>query len=252
MRFHQIILASALLALAPVACGGAPVDATEESDDEVKVGATLTEKDNGKTVTVTEGQSVVLALHANPSTGYDWLVTSTDKTFGYPKTKFTADSQAIGSGGTDKMTWKTKSPLSMVGKHHVELAYKRSWEKSAQKTFAFDVVVKAAVATDVVIDANDAGKTVSVKKGQDIVVKLASNPSTGYDWTVSRTDKSFGYPDSVSFTPDSNAIGSGGVDVLTWKTTDPFAQGVHTVELSYKRAWDKTAAKTFTFTVDVQ
>jgi inhibitor of cysteine peptidase len=250
---QNLLLVAALLALAPVACGGtADTSVADEADEAIKVGATLTEGDNGGSVTVTEGQSVVLTLSANPTTGYDWVVTSTDKTFGYPKTKFTADSQKVGSGGIDKMTWSTKSPLSMVGTHHVELAYKRSWEKSSLKTFKFDVVVKAPGASAVHIDANDAGKTVSVKKGQDIVVSLASNPTTGYDWSVSRTDKSFGYPDSVAFVADSKAIGSGGTDVLTWKTSDPFAQGTHSVELVYKRAWDKTAAKTFAFTVNVQ
>ena len=250
MRLSNLVFAASLLALTPIACGGvADGAAADEGDESIKVGASLTAKDNGRTVTVTEGQSVVVSLSANPTTGYDWVVTSTDKTFGYPKVKFTPDSKAVGSGGIDKMTWSTKSPLSMAGKHHVELAYKRSWEKSSLKTFTFDVIVKAAA---VHVDESDAGKTIAVKAGQDIIVALASNPSTGYSWTVSSTDKSFGYPETVAFVPDSNAVGSGGVDVLTWKTTDPFALGTHHVTLAYKRSWDKTAAKTFAFTVDVQ
>ncbi|MDB4998839.1 MAG: hypothetical protein JWM74_6271, partial [Myxococcaceae bacterium] len=48
---------------------------------------------------------------------------------------------AVGSGGTEKLTWKTSSPLSMVGSHRVELEYKRAWEKNVKplKTFSFTV-----------------------------------------------------------------------------------------------------------------
>ena len=44
----------------------------------------MTEKDDGKTVTVTEGQNLVVKLQSNPTTGYKWKVVSTDRTFGYP------------------------------------------------------------------------------------------------------------------------------------------------------------------------
>ena len=48
---------------------------------------------------------------------------------------------SIGSGGTEKLTWKTSSPLSMVGSHDVQLEYKRSWEKNVAplQKFAFTV-----------------------------------------------------------------------------------------------------------------
>src|SRR5687768_1448233 len=88
------ILPSALAALLLVsgsllACSTASEDdniaSGEEAsaEDELK-SLVLTEADNGRTITVPEGQNVVVKLASNPSTGYEWSVASTDRTFGYP------------------------------------------------------------------------------------------------------------------------------------------------------------------------
>jgi predicted secreted protein len=116
-------------------------ESTDDASDELK--GPITEKGNGKTFNVTEGDDVVLTLPANLTTGYDWVVTSTDRSFGYPTKSFKVDSSAIGSGGMRTFTWKTRAPFSLVGSHRVELAYKRSWESGSAKTFAFTVKVLA-------------------------------------------------------------------------------------------------------------
>lgn len=141
----------ALLALsAPFAagCSGeaaqvAADDGTDSSEDELRT-FTLTERDNGRTVHINAGQSLTLKLASNPTTGFDWDVTRTDRTFGYPKESFSASSGAVGSGGTKKMVWSTRGPLDMRGTHQVTLEYHRSWETSTPpaKTFHFTVIVK--------------------------------------------------------------------------------------------------------------
>jgi predicted secreted protein len=138
----KIIFLSALFAFA----GGCAVnadrdesDSTDETEDELK--GPITETGNNKTFNVTEGDDVVLKLPANLTTGYDWVVTVTDRSFGYPTKSFKVDSSAIGSGGVRTFTWKTRAPFSLVGLHHVELQYKRSWEGTAIKKFAFNVRV---------------------------------------------------------------------------------------------------------------
>ena len=40
----------------------------------------------------------------------------------------------------------------------------------------------------------DNGKSFQVLQGSNVTVKLASNPTTGYDWYVRATSKSLGYP----------------------------------------------------------
>ena len=118
-------------------------DGEESTEDELR-SLSLTEKDDGKTVTVTEGQNLVVKLQSNPTTGYRWKVVSTDRTFGYPSDeRFLRNTDAVGSGGLQRFSWKTKSPLSMVGEHSVKMEYKRSWETNASpaKTFSFKVKI---------------------------------------------------------------------------------------------------------------
>lgn len=104
------------------------------------------------------------------------------------------------------------------------------------------------------LDDSDNNGTFNVTAGDDVVVKLAANATTGYSWIVKSTDRSFGYPEE-DYVVDGPATGSGGTSIFTWKTTGPFPlTGAHTVNLEYRRPWDTTSApeKTFKFTVNVQ
>lgn len=101
----------------------------------------------------------------------------------------------------------------------------------------------------------DNGKTVNITEGQNLYVKLQSNPSTGYKWEVASTDRTFGYPSATKFFPNGGAVGSGGLDRFTWKTkAGPLSMvGKHTVKMEYHRPWETNAApaKTFEFTVNI-
>lgn len=134
MRLHALFAAASLaLALSPLACSSgeesdptSSPDETGDSADELKA-KSVTDADNGKTITVTEGQNVIVKLGSNPTTGYRWEVASTDRRIGYPKETFVKNTDgAVGSGGTQKFTWKTQGGLSMVGMHHIKLDYKRA------------------------------------------------------------------------------------------------------------------------------
>jgi inhibitor of cysteine peptidase len=119
-----------------------PAGDEESTEDELR-SLSLTEKDDGKTVTVTEGQNLVVKLQSNPTTGYKWNVVSTDRTFGYPAdTRFLKNSDAVGSGGVERFSWKTKGALSMAGEHTVKMEYKRPWETNASPAKKFSFTVK--------------------------------------------------------------------------------------------------------------
>lgn len=144
-------LAAFAVALAPIGCASPTEDEpvsspTEDGDaaDELR-SLSITDADNNKTVTLAKGQSILVKLSSNPSTGYGWSVSSTDRTFGYPAAEkfFPAGSGAVGSGGIQRFTWKTNSPLNMAGSHTVKLDYKRSWETNVApaKTFTFTVKI---------------------------------------------------------------------------------------------------------------
>lgn len=149
MRLTSLFAFAALgLALSPLAC--ASVDDEDAAAQETAVaelnGVAITEADDGKTLTVTEGQDVVVKLASNPTTGFSWHVVSTNRSFGYPdSTEFIPSSGATGAGGVEQLTWKTRGFLPLVGAHTVKLEYKRGWETDVPplKTFTFTVNIVA-------------------------------------------------------------------------------------------------------------
>ena len=112
-------------------------------------------------------------------------------------------------------------------------------------------------AGDTVPAAGDVTVTASgsaaLKVGQTLVITLASNPSTGYSWTVS------GAPDSgvltqdgdITYTatnPDVVMPGSGGSETVRFTAT---AAGTTTVVLDYRRPWETDVPPVETVTIDV-
>lgn len=101
------------------------------------------------------------------------------------------------------------------------------------------------------VGMEDNGKTVNVKKGQVVVLALPENATTGFEWVVTRADKTLGQPKSGAEPADPASVGGGGKHTFTWSTAS--AQGSHVVELEYKRSFEKTkAAKTFKVTLKIE
>ncbi len=264
---NSTILLTALLLLG--GCAAQEATAPEASDlgkadgwGEDSGGAvTIDESGADQIFDVEEGQYVVLQLPTNPSTGYDWEVTSTSRTFGYPESSGYVfdESGPVGSGGVTQFVWATHGILSKLGSHTVVLGYTRSWEEDAEpiETFSFTVNVVAADAQDgaVIIDDSGADQTFNVVEGQDVVVQLSTNPSTGYDWEVTSTNRTFGNPMSRDYvSDDSGPVGSGGVTRFVWSTGGVLSKlGSHTVVLGYMRSWEEGVepVETFSFTVNV-
>jgi len=103
---------------------------------------TLTEEDDGKTVILNKGETLVVKLDGNPTTGYGWQLADFDqsvlKSAGDPDYK--SDSNLIGSGGM--YTYKFTAQDS--GEVVLKFSYLRSWETdtSPYKTFTVTVDVK--------------------------------------------------------------------------------------------------------------
>ena len=99
------------------------------------VSATLTAADNGRTVDVREGDTLVLRLHENASTGYRWALDGLDRTcVDVQEGEYVRQADAPGSGGQAQWT--------LVAKAHgiVEIRLKlwRHWEgePSVRERFA--------------------------------------------------------------------------------------------------------------------
>lgn len=121
--------ASLLLALAAVALVTIAVLALTQADlagrDTISIGP-----DNiAQVASLGVGQELEISLRANPSTGYQWIVASSDATLlaqiGEPA--FVADTDLIGASGT--MTFRFEA--LEVGESTLQLHYLRPWENAA-------------------------------------------------------------------------------------------------------------------------
>lgn len=102
----------------------------------------LTEADNGKTVEVAKGGTVVVALKGNATTGYLWAVDGTLPSQLQPEGQptYSADTTLIGSPGVATMRFKAVS----AGEGDLKLKYWRSFEPTTPpvQTWSAKVVVK--------------------------------------------------------------------------------------------------------------
>jgi predicted secreted protein len=146
------MLAWSLLSLSALTLGAgctSEVDAGEEdtevSEDEVtaRKAVRLTEDDDGSTFNVVQGQSVVIKLGSNASTGFAWKVKSTTRALGQPTIRVAAPRAdgPVGSGGSTTLTWRTNSPLDLTGTHKIELVYQRG---SGAPARTFSVVLRVS------------------------------------------------------------------------------------------------------------
>jgi predicted secreted protein len=145
------VLSLTALTLGPLACAGAdaqdpapvndPASTSDGAAEEIKA-SLIGEESNGKTIDVALGRSFTIGLASNASTGYRWHVKSVDKTLGQPKESTVAgDVTRPGSGGVQKFTWSTKSPLDLVGKHVISLEYQRPWAETSPPAQTFKVTI---------------------------------------------------------------------------------------------------------------
>jgi predicted secreted protein len=127
--------------------GAAPVLETSAPDPGAREGGAkpsgpvnLDEGGAGKTVEVAVGQSVVLLLGANPTSGFDWAVMKAPAALGEPAMGFIEGGTSMGAPGKRRLTWTLKSALP-AGEHVVQLGYARSFEPGVApfKTFQFKV-----------------------------------------------------------------------------------------------------------------
>jgi inhibitor of cysteine peptidase len=98
--------------------------------------------DNGSTIDLKKGETLVISIDGNPTTGYNWVVDSVDQIIlqsaGDPDYK--SDSMLVGSGGTFKFTFTALNP----GTTTLKLKYWRSFEPNnpPAETFEAKIVVQ--------------------------------------------------------------------------------------------------------------
>jgi inhibitor of cysteine peptidase len=88
----------------------------------------------------------------------------------------------------------------------------------------------------VTLHASDDGSQVELRRGQSMAISLEGNPTTGYTWEAVAYDedvlRQVGEPE---FTPQSDAVGAPGSQVLRFKA---LREGQTTLQLVYHRPWE--------------
>ena len=104
------------------------------------------------------------------------------------------------------------------------------------------------------VSADQSGTSVALASGQDLVVRLPSNPTTGYRWiyvepkdAVLRVDG----PSSYEAQSAGGAAGAGGTEI--WKLA-PLKPGQQQLRFEYRRPWEQDVApsRVATYTVTVK
>ncbi|WP_280358303.1 protease inhibitor I42 family protein [Nocardia otitidiscaviarum] len=105
----------------------------------------------------------------------------------------------------------------------------------------------------VTVDRSANGTELDVRPGQRLLIRLPSNPSTGYSWGTVRFDQGIliqdGDPDYQA-DPGPDMPGKGGTETWAFRAERP---GTTTLELVYARPWEEPsdADERFTLTVRV-
>ena len=128
-KVFRIVLMFGLLLTALNACG---------ATNEVKLDAS----DDGNQVELDAGQTLVVSLAGNPTTGYTWEAAELDEQVlrQVGETEFKPESDAIGAGGVQTLRFETVN----TGQMTLKLVYHRPWEEDVEpaETFSVQVVVR--------------------------------------------------------------------------------------------------------------
>jgi inhibitor of cysteine peptidase len=114
---------------------------------------------------------------------------------------------------------------------------------------AFGVIASGKAEPPAMITEADSAHPVALRIGQELVLKLKSNPSTGYLWVQAETETPglvvLGKP---AYKPGSALPGVSGVE--SWKFR-AVKRGAQTLKLEYRRPWEKNTPPANTIVLHV-
>ena len=105
-----------------------------------------------------------------------------------------------------------------------------------------------------VLTYDDTGQEIDIGVGQEFIVALGSNPSTGYSWQASYDEAMLelvgGEPTYEADETDEPAMGAGGVDYFRFKALEA---GETEITFTYAQPWEGgDVGETKVFTVSIE
>ena len=106
---------------------------------EPPTGPRVDESADGGQVTLQVGQTLIVALASNPSTGYTWEIAEVDPmVLTLTKEDFIADSDLVGAPGTQLFYFKALK----TGQTSLQMVYHRPWETGVEPADTFSITVQ--------------------------------------------------------------------------------------------------------------
>ena len=107
---------------------------------------------------------------------------------------------------------------------------------------------------DLLVTASDHQGKIRLQTGETLVIRLESNPTTGYSWQVMEIDNSLleqeGDPEYEPSPGNDGMVGAGGEETIRFKALAP---GKTRLTLGYMRPWETLPPiKTFSIQVVVE
>lgn len=96
---------------------------------------------------------------------------------------------------------------------------------------------------------NAADKTLHIKAGNLLALKLDSNPSTGYRWEAVAAEGVKKVGSSFIMPREDNRTGVNGTEIMVLAAQK---SGTYVVTMEYKRPWEKQSLNKFSFTIVVE
>lgn len=140
MNRLTITICFALLCIAPLLSAqqtSAPATPAKSPGSVV----TLSDSDNGKTVELKKGATLIVQLVSNATTGYSWSALSSSSALKLIKSDYKEQQQKApiaGAPGVQTLVWKAEAP----GTVRLQLEYRRPWEKNIPASKSFSVTLQ--------------------------------------------------------------------------------------------------------------
>ncbi len=272
MKYSVLLAAAALFGAVGLAAADPKSDLQPNlPDKDAPVEIRVTTGDANKEIKAKVGEIVVVELESYAADNYyAWTETPgrSDSVLELEKKDQQVRDFAIGvvrAGDKSTFRYLVKAP----GNVELKFGCGRPWEQDKPPVSTFNVKIvaeaadaKAAPAADAKaasktyeMTRDDNGKTLKVKVGDVIRVKLKSNRTTGYSWALTgKTDAKILKSGEVEYKVDEHPAGMVGVGGNDYCTFTALAPGKTEISLGYARPWekDKEPAQAFKLTVEVE
>jgi len=130
------------------------------------------------------------------------------------------------------------------------VAARRLWTTVTAAIFVSNLAIVAAAAQSILVTEAENGTTITLARGDALIVSLQSNPSTGFSWHIAKNDIAMlklsapsDFHMDVFWMP-----GTPGHESFKF---DAISSGTETLELDYSHTQDKSGAHAKTFSVVV-